>query len=436
MPSTPSMPLWLSNPPAPIDERVRGLHSDLVGKEPQGVAHAPATWSLIGEHIDHFGGVVAMGLSHLQAAAAFSPRTDGVVKVTLQQAKASGTGEYSTISDDIKMSELTARANAQHPSVNEQGRTVFPEPPAGGLAARIGGVVWTMISRQLLSRETAGADITIVSDIPTTAGLGAFAAYDVAVALALLSEAEDINEAPLRARLSEVCTQAIDTFSAIPALRSRYAAALRGKGQSVCVIDYADGSVTQAPHPLNSELSAFVLTTPNSPEHDPEVVKDIRARQRFVDAACHAFGTDSLRLLPDAPQRVIEWLSAVHEVHGPKSQPPVAEASSWLNFYSEELNRSTTVVRTLRSRRGVELFSLLSQSQSALATTYGLSAGDNLAQLAMLRGAYAARASMAGTAEAVIAYVPAAKATNFARDLGDDGLIVIPLLPGATAATF
>ena len=106
-----------------------------------------------------------------------------------------------------------------------------------------------------------------------------------------------------------------------------------------------------------------------------------------------------------------------------------------MTFYAEETQRAQGVARALRSRRGTELFPLLTQSQSALATVYGFDSAEKLAQLASARGASAARSAHAGTSTAVIAYVPSTKATNFAADLAEDGLLVVPLNAGAPAVT-
>ena len=185
---------------------------------------------------------------------------------------------------------------------------------------------------------------------------------------------------------------------------------------------------------VNKDIAAFALAVPGDFD-SAEAVAEIRARERFIDAACRAFGTASLRLLPDAPQRVLEWLAAVHKVHGPENQPTIDQATAWLTIYSEETERAEGIARALRSRRGTELFPLLTQSQSALATVYGFNSAEKLAQLATARGAVAARSAHAGTSTAVIAYVPSTKAPNFAADLAEDGLLVVPLSAGAPAIT-
>ena len=129
-------------PPAqsPV-ERVRAAHP---GASPR-VATAPGTWVLIGENVDHFGGVTLAGTASLRAAAAVSPRRDGLLSFTAR-------GPLGQ--------ELVAQ-------------TPYDDAPAAGLERRWWGLVHTLVQRQVLSRDTAGLDVTVESDVPVGAGLGA-----------------------------------------------------------------------------------------------------------------------------------------------------------------------------------------------------------------------------------------------------------------------
>ena len=421
------MPMWPA-PTTSASTRVREAHTAHAGVPAQAVASAPGTWSIAGEHADHFGGIVVMGISDLRTATAVSPRTDGTVQVRVLATTANGEQQ---IDDSITLDELAERYAQQQPSIDEQGRPVTPPAPQGSWAARIGGVIWTMINRQLLSRETAGADVTLVSDIPLEAGMGALSAADVAVALAMMPEGSDLDH-PLRARIAEVCTQAVDTFSSLPSLRARHTAALRTEAGSVSIIDYADNSVTKAAAPVAGTFRAFILF-PDGTEA-PDQSEHIQSRKHFIDNASHAFGAESLRLLPDAPERVIDWLNAVHKVHGSAGQPTVAEASGWLQFYDAETQRTHQVARALRSGAWNELGDILALSQQDLVTHYGLDNAEALSELALARRALSARAASAGTSNAVLTFVPRERAENFAADFAADGLIVVPIDHGTEAA--
>ena len=75
----------------------------------------------------------------------------------------------------------------------------------------------------------------------------------------------------------------------------------------------------------------------------------------------------------------------------------------------------------------------MAQSQSGLTGPYGLLGSEAMVQLCLVRGALGARAASAGNVEAVIAGVPGRRAGNFARDLAEDGLVVVQLGRGRVA---
>lgn len=305
-------------------------HTELYGVAPTFLAHAPATWSVIGEHVDHAGGVVIMSLAGQRAAVSVSPRQDHKFVVHFRRdslADARGNAQPAIAEQSTTAEEIATLFSQQQPDVDDSGKPTTPPLPRGGLAHRLGGIVWMMMQRQLLSRDTNGMNITVVSAITPESGLGEYAAIDSALALALQSDAPDVDEAPLRARLAEVCAQAGELFSSTVTLRARYSAALRGAGAGsnsgpgsnsgagagaqVSVLDYADGSLTKAVHPVTRELAAFAVTVPrginnnvnnnddSSPGNtnagsDSETAPatgqsdEIRTRNRFVDSARQA----------------------------------------------------------------------------------------------------------------------------------------------------
>lgn len=408
------MPIWPSAH-SPVLDRVRQLHREETGVESTQVADAPGTWLVMGEHVDYAGGVTLIAQVSQRVAVAVSPRPDDLIKVTYQSTALDG---VVTTTGEITLATVEERATTQ--------QLVDVD---SSIAARLGGIVWTMIHRQLLSRDTAGMDVTVVSDIPADAGLGAISSAEAAFALALLGEVEDRDEAPLRARLAEVCAQAADIFSHTPSLRSRYTAILRGAAGQVAVVNYADGSVTQAPHPTSANMRILAVI---GPETEVDQTVAIQERRQFLDAACRAFGTESLRLLPDAPTRVLDWLRAVHKVHGTDGQPSLEQATTWLTFDKEETARAEQLSRSLRSRRIEDLWELMSESQAGL-EDYGLDAQSDLAQLVLVRGAAGARAAVAGMSAAVIAGVDKRHADNFVADLSADGFTIVDVGTGSPA---
>lgn len=405
------MAVW-TTPSTPASDRIAELHRSRTGTAALHTADAPGTFVVVGENADHFGGITIIGLTALRAAAAVSPREDSTINVYCDFA---GT----TFEDSVESERIAKLAEPEDEEAESTSHTV---------AERFGGLIHTLIGRQMLSRDTAGMDITIVSDIPLGTGLGAFHAADAAVALALLGRDEEIDAAPLRTRLAEIASQSAKTFSDLPVLRARHSAALRGHDGTVSVIDYADGSLTQAPHPSKAGVRVFSV----APAHGAPFVDDTRTVEKgreFIDDACTNFGVSSLRQLPNAADRVVEWVDARHHVHGTDSAPTLEDARAWVDFGEAETELAGNAARALRSMRADEFFQVIAQPE----TTPGLPTPDQLVELLTLRGARAARPAAAGMSQAAIVYLPNAAADETVASLSDDGLTIVEITPGAPA---
>ncbi|WP_288831370.1 galactokinase family protein [uncultured Corynebacterium sp.] len=396
------MAVWAADPTLPA-KRVSKLHAEVTGRAPSGCASAPATWVLIGENVDHFGGVTLLGLSSLRAAAAVSPRDDETIRIEVR-----GPGDYS-FSDAAELGQL-----AEPASLNR-------------LTRRVLGLVQGLVNRQVLSRETKGLDISVVTDILPGAGLGSLYAGDAAIALALAAGDPEVDEAPLRARLAEICSQNVVANSELAVLRARHTAALRGGGETISVVDYADGSVTQAPHPGKLGVRIFAVTGTWGEPYD-EQTERIRARRAFIDEACANFGVASLRQLPDAADRAVEWVEARRQVLGPDSAPEPEVARAWVRFCETETLRSLATTKALRSRRENELFTLLNSPSE----NHDLDTPDELVSDLLSRGALSARPAAAGNSPAALAFVPLRDADAFLDSVAAD-YEVVEVLPGEVA---
>lgn len=413
------MAVWTS-PETAASDRIAELHRSFTGVAPAHTADAPGTFIVVGENSDHFGGITVAGLTDLRAAAAVSPRRDATFTVRCDFA-----GEKSEQKTDwSRITELADAGDTDH--ADRPNHT--PEDSERSLAERFGGLVHTLVGRQMLSRDTAGMDITIVSDIPLGAGLGAMHAADAALALALVGGDEEIDSAPLRTRLAEIASHSARLFSHLPVLRARHSAALRGRDSSVSVIDYSDGSLTQAPHPADSGVRVISV----APQHgaayaDPD--RTVEKGRQFIDDACANFGVASLRQLPNAADRVVEWVDARRHVHGTDSAPTLEAARAWVGFGEAETELSARAAKALRSMRTDEFFQIIGAPER----TPGLPVPAHLVQLLARRGARAARPAAAGMSEAVLAYLPAAAAEEIIESLADDGLSIVEFTPGAPA---
>ncbi|QGU01654.1 galactokinase [Corynebacterium kalinowskii] len=412
------MPVWL-HPDAQLIDRVAELHQQSYDSTVPRTAVSPATWNFLGEHTDHVGGLVINATAPLHVAVAASPREDDTIMVTTHELDVDG--DVQSFTDSVTLYEVSqCAAQLQH-----GGSDASPSLTLGGPGVRLAGVVWSMVNRQYLSRDTKGFNITVVSEIPARVGLGDEVAAEVAFASILAESSEHKLDAPLKARLAEICASSAQLFSAVPSFRARYTAALRGSEDAFNIVDYADGSVTHAPMLRDAtDYASFLVALP----HD-EPVTDIAERKRFVDEAAAAFGVDYLRRLPDATQRVTQWLTAMHKANEADDYPGLEEAHRWLSFFERETERATKASMVLRARKAKEALSLVGDSQRDLESLYQVVPEKEtaLANLCLARGALAVRSAAARLAGAVIVHAEAKKSTNLISDLAADGFTVVPL---------
>ncbi|BDV26391.1 galactokinase [Corynebacterium ulcerans] len=425
------MPVW-PHPEVNVVDHALQLHSRRIGCESDliSAASAPATWSLIGDHTDHAGGVVLTSLSDLRTAVAISPRGDDRVSVNFYQF--TQTGELSELPPTTASLEDVTLWQSSLASSDGSAQAV-PSAPENTEASRLAVLIYTMVHRQMLSRDSRGFDITVINQIPPHAGLGENEAMLVATALSLAGDYEEIDSAPVRAKFAEVCFQAAIAMGDRPVLRARFTTALRGATGQLNIIDYADGSITQAAHPIGdpTRTVALVVAPPTHSDRAQEVLR----REKFIAEATKAFAAESLRMLPDAESRVIDWLRAVHEIKGPDDIPPIEEATQWLDFLTTETSAALELTQAVRSRRHADMFPLLCNSQANTEKLYGVTGADSaLAQLCLVRGALSARSAAAGLSDAVVVLVERSRVENFAADASADGLTVVELLDGHVAA--
>ena len=383
-----------------LAQQTKKRHVNRTGVEPAAQARAFATWLVVGEHTDFAGGMVLVTPLHAHTHVAISPRSD--LDIVVEAGGHSSTFTLAQMGDEGPVT----------------------------LARRAAHLIQAMIQRQLLSRESKGFDITVASSIPSGLGVGEDAAFDTALALALAHRLEERDSAPVRAKLAEVTFQAAASHSPAVAVRARYATILRGRPGFVNVVDYADGAITQASVPATADTALFAV---RPPKVGAPLVAEIVRRQEFHQQAAKAFGADSLRALPDAHGRVIEWLRAVHQVRGADGTPTELEATQWLTFQVQELQAATSVAQAIRALNSAEAYSLLSRSQDSIDELFGCSGVEShVAQLCRARGAVAARAAHAGVSTAAIAVVADVHADRFIESLTEDGFKVerLELHPG------
>lgn len=388
-----------------VQQEMRAAHAHHAGCAPDHVASAPATVLVAGDGVDSYGGASIIGLAQQRACAAVSRRSDDVISLQFTRADGQVLAATSTL----------AALNA----------------PTGGseeaqLAHRITGLIHTLIHRQVLSRETTGMDISVVSHVPHGVGLGEIAAAEAAITLACAGAHDDIDAPPLRTKLADVCAQSATAYATSSPLKARYTAALRGHGTTLNLVEQADGSVTQVTHPERLGLRMFVVAKEQAPQPDA-YAESMRRRQEFIETAAANFGVASLRQLPDATARVVQWVEARHTV-GDSSAPDPQRAREVLQRCEDETARALGAAQALRSQQIDALVRAL-HPHSGDAADEALATPALLGQLACECGAGVARPAAPGVSQSVLALVPASKAENFTSRM-EEHLLVIPVTTG------
>jgi galactokinase len=144
-----------------VAEAARRAFERCFSGPPEGLAFAPGRVNLIGEHTDYNDGFVLPMAIDEGIAAAFSRRTDRILRVY-----ASDFGQ----TREIDLGEL------------RNGK-----PAVRGWFRYAAGVAWAM---QAAGRSLSGADIVTAANLPSGAGLSSSAAFELAIARALSAAAE------------------------------------------------------------------------------------------------------------------------------------------------------------------------------------------------------------------------------------------------------
>ncbi|MCZ9308242.1 hypothetical protein ACUY3K_05985 [Corynebacterium uberis] len=409
---------------SPAHDRVRTRHQQLTGLSPTHVAVGPAPTTLAGHCTDVYGGMTITALTEPGVAVAASARTDGVISVREFQSDGTevthGTTELSHL-DSIHAPVGSAGA----PFESAHRRSPHPLdslPHHAARATHLGGLIWSMIHRQMLSRDTQGMDITVEMDVLPTSGAGYVEAIDAALSVALHCDAagDGLSDAPIRARLADICWQSARHFGTSPVSRSRIVAALRGSAEGLTVIDFADGAVTSAPTLIGGPLELLELaSTPTAAAGacaDTVSTALLRAQHEFAEQAAQAFGVETVRLLPDAHHRVVDWLEAVCESRGPDGIPSPSHAHAWMSYWEAQTRLSAQAASALRSLDHTRALPMITSASRACAQLYG-ARDEGLTRACRDAGAVAAWLTCRPAEGTVLALVPGGQVDDYVRQL-------------------
>nr|WP_218889604.1 galactokinase [Saccharopolyspora hordei] len=332
---------------------------------------APGRVNLIGEHTDYNDGfVLPFALPH-RTAVALRRRTDRRLSMA-------------TFGSDGRL----------HRSPEMALDDLRPGSPTGW-AAHPAGVAWAL-------RETGlpltGADLMIVGNVPTGAGLSSSHALECATALALLDSVGSAPGQPGAPGLDEIARlvqRAENDFVGAPTGLLDQTASLSCTEAHVLFFDVRTGDAEQVPFdPRNAGLEVLVIDTRVKHSHSESGYGE---RRRGCERAAELLGRKSLRdvtaselpaVLPQLPEEL---------------RPLVRHVVT-------ENDRVLATVDELRAGRYAEIGPVLTASHTSLRDDYRVSCPelDLAVDTALAAGALGSRMIGGGFGGSAIALVPTA----------------------------
>lgn len=193
--------------PVQLAAEVRAAFEQRYAAPPASVGRAPGRVNLIGEHTDYNAGLVLpVALPHATYAA-WSPRSDGTLRV----------------------------ASLQQDEVWEGGVDELGPDALDGWVAYAAGVVWALHEAGV---EVTGGDLLVDGTVPLGAGLSSSAALECAVAVALAPDAD-------RRALAAACIRAETEVAGAPTGGMDQYVALLAEAGHALLIDFARDETTQ-----------------------------------------------------------------------------------------------------------------------------------------------------------------------------------------------
>lgn len=338
------------------------------GHAPHSVWSAPGRVNLIGDHTDYNDGfVLPFALPH-RTAVAVSPRTDG----QLSMATVGGDGRIQR----ADRTDLDALA---------------PNVP-GGWAAYPAGVAWVLRDSGV---ALEGADLVIVGDVPTGAGLSSSAALECGVALALLDTAGrglDGPDAPSPAEVARWAQRAENEFAGAPTGLLDQTASLACTEAHVLFFDVRSGETEQIPFDTGAAgVELLVVDTRAQHSHSES---GYGRRRRGCEQAAEILAVRALRDIPSTD--LDEVLPRLPEDLRPLVRHVVTEN-----------DRVLATVDRLRSDGPAAIGTVLTASHTSLRDDYGVSSPelDLTVDAALDAGAIGARMTGGGFGGSAIALV-------------------------------
>ncbi|QUH01297.1 galactokinase [Saccharopolyspora erythraea] len=341
------------------------------GRAPSAVWSAPGRVNLIGEHTDYNDGfVLPFALPH-RTAVAVAPRADGMLSIA-------------TLGSDGELHRSPQLSIAGLAPGTSTGWATYPA-----------GVAWALRGAGV---ELPGADVVIVGEVPTGAGLSSSHALECAVALALLDtagRAPGSPEAPSLAEIALLVQRAENDFAGAPTGLLDQTASLCCTEAHALFFDVRSGETEQIPFAtLDAGLELLVVDTRVKHSHGESGYGE---RRRGCERAAELLEVKALRDV------------AAEDLDGALAGLP-EELRPLVRHVVTENERVLATVGKLRAGEIAGIGALLTASHASMRDDYEISCPelDLVVDTALASGAVGARMTGGGFGGSAIALVRSA----------------------------
>jgi galactokinase len=351
---------------------------------------APGRINLIGEHTDYNLGFALPIALPQRTIATFAPGDSDGIDVRSDRAD----GTY-RIPHDTAPGEFT------------------------GWAAYVAGVIWAL---RRAGHPVPGGTMSISSDVAIGSGLASSAALECA-ALGAITVAAGVRIG--RVEQARIAQRAENDYVGAPTALLDQLASLFGEPATAVLIDFRD--VTVRPVTFDPDAGGVALVLIDSRSQHSHTGSDYAARRASCERAAADLGASSLREVQDEAA-----LGSVSDpTDGRRARHVVAENQRVLDFVA-----AVTVSDYVEAGR------LLNASHASMRDDFAITTDhiDLIADTAVRAGALGARMTGGGFGGAVVALVPAGKATvmgeavrQAVRDAGYDEPTVVRTCAGSGA---
>ena len=332
----------MSGSPSPAS--LTDAHTRAWGVDPTWIVSAPGTLAWLGEYVAPIGGTTI--------AQTIEPSVQVAISLT-------------TTTPQGNHDQLNTSQNGMSFGIHSAGP--YPIADADDVVRT---VLDTVAHQQSGLRRSTLLYVTVMSSIPPREGFGEHAAATAAITMALATALSGKDDPPCPPTLATLTAKALRQSAHAPTSWWRPSVIFRSQPGTLTHLTQFDDAVTALPFTDEREPLHPVMLSATPTDEDLDHIQAWTSKAQRNDAflwrACSTFGVETLRDLPSAPQRVLEWLDISRRDTTADEQQPdypsVSETRQWLQLCGRDSSRARHAAMDVKSRRTTRVASMLTTS--------------------------------------------------------------------------